>query len=154
MARFTHVLALAPLVLAACQQRPAPSPDSAEPATTAPTTSAPAPDAPTAAPTTATAIPDRFRGVWDAETGSCNAASDLRLEIAADRIEFYESVGTVGSVTVESPDRILVDLAMEGEGEKWTVQNRYALSNEGKTLTPSNARDDSIQPIPRKRCPA
>lgn len=152
MPRHLCFLALAPLALAACQQRPAPSPESSEPAITEPTPEAT--PVPSATASTTTSIPEHFRGVWDAETGTCNPASDLRLEIDADRIEFYESVGTVGSVTIESPDSIRVDLAMEGEGERWTVQNRYALSNGGKTLTPSNAKDDSVQPIPRKRCPA
>lgn len=144
--------AVGALVLTACQQQPAASPDtSGSGVTTAPPTAAPTP---TAAPNTTVAIPERFRGVWDNEAGSCDTTSDLRLEIGADRIEFYESLGTVGTVTIESPDSILVDLAMEGEGEKWAVQNRYRLSNDGKTLTPSAAKDDSVPPIPRKRCPA
>lgn len=107
---------------------------------------------PSAAPATAAAIPEPFRGVWDNAEGNCNPASDLRMEIGAVSIEFYESLGTVTGVTVESPDSIVVDLAMEGEGERWTVQNRYALSDDGQTLTPSDAKDDTEQRIPRKRC--
>lgn len=146
-------LASAALALAACQQQQATSPDASR--TAAPSTSAtPAATTPTVAPNAAAAIPARFRGVWDNEAGSCDPTSDLRLEIGANQIEFYESLGMVGAVTIESPDEVVVDLAMEGEGEKWTVQNRYALKNGGKTLTPSDAKDDNVAPIPRKRCPS
>lgn len=146
-------LALAALALAACQQ-PAPSQErDASPAVvpTAPATP-PARATPVASPTTAVAIPDRFRGVWDAVGRSCNPASDLRLEIGAVSIEFYESLGTVTGVTVESPDSVVVDLAMEGEGERWERRNRYVLSDDGATLTSSEIGGPPVPAIPRKRC--
>lgn len=142
-------LALAALALTACQQ-PAPTAerDVSPSAPASPTASA----TPIASPTAATAIPQQFRGVWDAVGGSCNPASDLRLEIGAVSIEFYESLGAVTGVTVESPDSILVDLAMEGEGERWERTNRYVLSADGATLTPSEVGGPSTAAIPRKRC--
>lgn len=141
-------LAFAALTLAACQQ-PAPSsqaeaPDRAQ--------SAPAMATPKPVPGTATAIPERFRGVWDNAEGSCDPTSDLRLEIGAVSIEFYESLGTVTGVTVESPDSIVVDMAMEGEGERWTRRSRYVLSDDGATLTPSEVDGTVSVPISRKRC--
>lgn len=155
MHRFTVPLALAALALTACQQSAAPPEGDASPtAAPAPTAATPTPT-PTEtipAPTTANAIPERFRGVWDSAEGSCDPASELRLEIGAVSIEFYESLGTVTGVTVESPDSILVDLAMEGEGERWERTNRYVLSADGATLTASEMGGPPTAAIPRKRC--
>lgn len=142
--------ALAALSLAACGG-PAPSEERGAPpaaVTASPLASA----TPVASPTTAAAIPDRFRGVWDVAGGSCNPASDLRLEIGAVSVEFYESLGTVTGVTVQSPDSIVVDLAMEGEGQRWERTTRYVLSDEGATLTPTEIGGPSAPAIPRTRC--
>lgn len=147
-------VSLVPLALAACQQ-PAASPEAVDtPATIPPTQASPPPAAtPIASPTTASAIPQQFRGIWDYARGNCNPASDLRLDIGAVSIEFYESLGTVTGITVESPNSILVELAMEGEGERWERSTRFALSDDGATLTPSDIGDaPPAAPMPRKRC--
>ena len=100
-------------------------------------------------------IPTRFRGVWDKAQGTCTPASDLRMEIRAGEIEFYESLGEVTSVEAESPDSIIVSLAMNGEGETWTVTSRYVLSDDGAIMTPYETENNPrYQPIPRKRCPS
>jgi hypothetical protein len=141
---------LVPLVLTACQQ-PAPSEQGAAstPAAASPIAST-TPIAPT---TNAKAIPEQFRGLWDNAQGNCNPASDLRLDVGAVSVEFYESLGTVTGVTVESPNSILVELAMEGEGERWERRTRFALSEDGTTLTPSDIGDaPPAAPMPRKRC--
>jgi hypothetical protein len=144
---------VASFALAACQQS-APSPENDASPATAPTaaTTAPSNATPAPAPTTAAAIPEQFRGVWDNAGGNCNPASDLRLEIGAVSIEFYESLGAVTGVTIESPSSIVVDLAMEGEGERWERTNRYVLSDDGATLTPSEVGAPPAAAIPRKRC--
>lgn len=145
--------ALATLALTACQQSAPSSEKDASPAAVAAAPASPPTSAtPVASSTTAAAIPDQFRGVWDAVGGSCNPASDLRLEIGAVSIEFYESLGTVTGVMVESPSSIVVDLAMEGEGERWERKNRYVLSGDGATLTPSEIGGPRAAAIPRKRC--
>ena len=141
---------IVPLILAACQQT-APSADQ-EPGPAPPGT-VPAPTVTPAAPAaTGKSIPEQFRGVWDYAEGNCNPASDLRLEIGAVSIEFYESLGTVTGVTVESPTSILVELAMEGEGERWERTTRLVLSEDGATLTPSDVGDAPAAAMPRKRC--
>lgn len=148
-------LVLAAFALTACQQS-APSAERDEPPTGAPTAAASPPPgaAPSPSPTAATAIPQQFHGVWDYAEGSCNPASDLRLDIGASRIEFYESVGQVVAVEVESPATIVVEMAMEGEGEKWTSRTRFALSDDGATLTPQPLEPAAGEPMPRERCPA
>ena len=103
----------------------------------------------------ADAIPATFRGVWDHAEGTCMASSDLRMDIGADDIEFYESMGEVTDVEVVGPDEIVVSLDMEGEGEQWTTRTRYTLSQGGERLTPMDAdQEDSYEPMVRKRCPA
>lgn len=152
--RYTAALLLvATLSLAACQQTepntlPGDARANADPAAmTSPTFT------PAALPTTARVIPERFRGVWDNARSKCSPSSNLRMDIGAVSIEFYESLGNVTGVTVEAPDSIVVDLAMEGEGERWEVKNRYTLSNEGATLTPTDlSHNDGAIVIPRKRC--
>lgn len=143
------ILPLAVLALAACsQEAPAPS----ETARGGPMAAAAAPSPAPTVPAQALQVPDRFHGIWDYEQGNCNPASDLRVEIAERGITFHESHGAVTAVSVESPDVILVELAMQGEGEKWTMRRRFTLSNGDGTLTPEAADGGQFQPMPLKRC--
>lgn len=149
MRRF--ILPLALLAPAACSQgEPAPAETAAPGPLDSPLPTA-APTAP--APAQSLLVPDRFQGIWDHVEGSCNPASDLRVEIAERGITFYESHGAVTALTVESPEAIVVDLAMQGEGEKWTMRRRFTLTNDGQTLTPTAADGESFEPMPLKRCP-
>lgn len=139
-------ISIAVIALAACSQ--------AEPAPEDVVTASPA-QTDTPAPTVASQaalVPDRFHGIWDAETGSCDPASDMRVEIAERGITFYESHGAVTAVTVESPEAIVADLAMQGEGEKWTMKRRFTLSNGDRTLTPEAVGEEQFEPMPLKRC--
>ncbi|MEQ5787536.1 hypothetical protein J3454_06485 [Erythrobacter sp. NFXS35] len=96
-------------------------------------------------------VPARFHGVWDAAKGTCDPASDLRVEIGPDRIEFYESAGEVTGV-IEENGRIMADLALQGEGETWT--NRLALSLDGDRLTLDDPDAPGVGGAPaRVRCP-
>jgi hypothetical protein len=101
-------------------------------------------------------IPARFHGVWDALTGTCDPASDMRVEITARRIEYYESVGDVSGMGNEGDDAI-ADLVMEGEGETWVQPTRLSLETlpDGERLRISDAlKPESPDDPLRKRCPA
>lgn len=101
-------------------------------------------------------IPKRFHGVWDAVTGRCDPASDMRVSITARRIEYYESVGDVSGMGSEGDDAI-ADLVMEGEGETWVQPTRLSLETlpEGERLRISDAlKPESPDDPLRKRCPA
>jgi len=111
---FPKFAPLALLALAACSQEPA---EPEAPAPTAAATAAPQPETTAAAP--AGTIPAAYRGAWDWTGGSCAALSDLRMEIGAEEIHFYESVGEVQAVR-EREGALEIDLAMEGEGMQWT----------------------------------
>jgi hypothetical protein len=143
MRRF--ILPLAILALAACSRS---EPEPSESTSAAPTAAAPSP----AAPAQIAVVPERFQGIWDYEKGTCDPDSDLRVEIAERGITFYESHGAVTALTVESPEAIVVDLAMQGEGEKWTMQRRFTLSNGDRTLIPEATDGEKLEPMPLKRC--
>lgn len=137
--------ALAVLALAACSQ----SEPETEPATQASSAAKPAPSA---SPVSQPNIPERFQGVWDYVEGSCDPASDLRIEILPQAIEFYEAHGKITGVLVESPDTVSVELAMEGEGEQWTMERRFVLTDNGDRLVPESVGEDQFEPMPLKRC--
>ncbi|MAY20202.1 MAG: hypothetical protein CL955_06255 [Erythrobacteraceae bacterium] len=101
-------------------------------------------------------IPTRFQGVWDYVGGSCDPASDLRMEISGSEILFYESIGQVTGVSGEG-DEIVVTLAMEGEGETWEQATRLALVGEGsdqRLETGDGEQPRTVDEYPSKRCPA
>ncbi len=150
------VIALA-MVLTACERQAEPTPDS--PAETAISVE---PDGDigvqaktqTDANATAGEIPARFHGIWDAIAGNCDASSDTRVEIAARRIEYFESVGEVSGMGSDGDDAI-VDLVMEGEGETWVQPSRLSLeaTSAGERLRITDAtKPESSQGILRKRC--
>ena len=100
-------------------------------------------------------IPPRYRGVWDAVSGSCHPSSDLRVEITARRIRFYESVGNVTGIGSRGADPI-VALAMEGEGERWSRSLRMTLTGappEERLVLADALETPQGDPIPLARCP-
>lgn len=103
-------------------------------------------------PVVAETIPAAFRGVWDYVEGSCDPASDMRVEIGPETMQFYESHGDVTGVEVGSPQDIVVSLAMEGEGETWDMARRFTLSDDGRTLTPAAVGEEQFEPMPLKKC--
>lgn len=141
------------LLLAACGQRDEAAPVEASPAPDAAATTA----APATPPAVAAAtIPARFHGVWDAETGTCDPASDLRLDVGPDEIGFYESHGIVTGVTEPGDGSAAIGLAMEGEGEQWEATLTFALagSGTGERLTVRHEDGESATGPKLKRCPA
>lgn len=106
---------------------------------------APAPEGPT--------IPNILIGAWDYEKGTCDPASDMRIEVDRTELRFYESVGQVLAVRREG-DATIVDLAMEGEGERWNETLRLALKNDGTRLHVTEPQAASeVDDYPRRRCP-
>lgn len=103
-------------------------------------------------PTLAEEIPEAFHGTWDSVRGTCDLRSDLRLEVAPKSIGFYEARGEVTRVEIDDPARIVVSLAMEGEGERWQMVRQFTLSENGTILTPRSVDEEQFEPIPLKRC--
>lgn len=102
----------------------------------------------------AAAIPQRYHGVWDYEGGTCAPESDLRMEVKANEIVFYESYGAVTGADEDGDDAVIA-LAMEGEGDTWTQSLRLALVGEGaeqRLHTSDGSKPKQPDPLPRKRC--
>ncbi|MEE4537959.1 MAG: hypothetical protein V2J51_05650 [Erythrobacter sp.] len=112
-----------------------------------------APSGPTRAGSQLSVIPGAFTGVWDASSGSCDPASDLRMEIGSQDIIFYEARGAVESVTARNEASVSIDLAMEGEGETWDDTLVLSLSEDGNLLTPLGTEGDVGEPLVLTRCP-
>lgn len=97
-------------------------------------------------------IPVAFLGVWDYVDGTCDPASDMRLDIGEQAIGFYESTGTVADVRDED-GTTYVDLAMSGEGETWETTLGLRLVDAGTQLMVITAEaPDDAEKYMRKRC--
>lgn len=143
----------AALALTGCErQEPAPAPGETPPLATAD----PAPTPGAAAPVAVTvAIPARYHGVWDAVSGTCDPASDMRVQIGPQRIEYYESVGNLTAIA-DDGEGATAQLAMTGEGQSWTISTRLTILDtpEGERLRLSDAEaPDASGTLLRRRCP-
>ena len=137
-------------ILAAACTPDAPEAGPEEP--TPPAAEAPVPD--TAVSMTdeqVSAVPPQFVGVWDYEGGSCQPASDLRLEVGADTLTFYESQGQVEGVAMDG-DWLAVTLSMAGEGETWESVQRFRLVEDDTVLEQEGRGPGGGDVIRRTRC--
>ena len=161
----TFILLAAPIALAACgsADESAPVDNSVEEGTPGRTAAGdatsladPAPDSVTAPDEAADglrAIPAAFRGVWDIAAGRCDPSSDLRVEIGERSIEFYESLGSVRAIEGSGTDAVMLALAMEGEGERWSQETELQLIDGGNRLLVLDPDSpETGAEYPRKRC--
>lgn len=135
------LLALA--ALAACDsgvdraEEPAgPTDQVAEPATPAPTT----------VPSELDAIPAAFQGRWGLVAADCEPGrSDAKglLTITPEKLEFYESVGTLDEIQEAAPERIRASFDFTGEGMTWRRDETLAVEDGGRTLIRRESGDDA-----------
>ena len=98
-------------------------------------------------------VPAKFQGTWDFVDGNCAANSDLRIEVGTNSVLFYESRGVVNGYDQPDGDTVILNLAMEGEGEKWEERFRMSLVEGGKFLEASEQSGYGAgQAMRRKRC--
>lgn len=159
MRNLTLLGAATALALAGCDSGPAAPTDSeTAPATMADTDTSlaePGDESVARAANELRTIPARFLGTWDHVEGSCDPASDLRMEIGQRRIMFYESVGDVTGIQAENDNAIVVTMSMTGEGESWQETTRLTIEDGGDRLVPSSADGEGgYEPMPRKKCAA
>lgn len=139
MIRSPSVLALALLVFAACsggEREEAPVPDPVEVE---------------AEPEMLEAMPEEFRGRWDFAAEDCDdPASEMQLEIGADRVSYYESSAEITAIERTTPGTLAVEHRFTGEGEQWNETLGYALSEDGERLSVTTP-EGSLSV--RMRCP-
>lgn len=121
------------LFLAACggaDEAALPADDATVPAETA--TPLPSPGA-----STALAIPAALQGRWGLVAADCEPGrADAKglLVISGSKLEFYESVGTLGAVSTSEATRIRALFAFTGEGMEWTRDMLLETADGGSTL--------------------
>jgi hypothetical protein len=104
-----------------------------------------------------TEIPAAYHGRWASSAEDCTAgpgaATDL-IEITATEIKFYESVGTLDSVTGATGDRFRGEFAFSGEGEEWQRDVVLDLRDGGDILVRREFGEGaSPEPFDYTRCP-
>lgn len=159
------LIAASVLALAACSSEPEPK-ESADdfadrigagqplaPDATPTSSLNPAPKAPMAKLGAPKPVPAKFQGTWDFVDGNCSAESDLRLTVGTNSVQFYESTGVVNGFEQPDDNTVILNLAMEGEGEKWEERFRISLVDGGKYLEASEQSGYGAgQAMRRKRC--
>ena len=133
--------------LAACDGSPeteqTPAPDVDE-------TAAPgSPDTSTASPTpAASAIPAVIQGRWGLSPADCEPGRDDAkglLTVTADKLDFYESVGTLDDVKELGESRIRAEFDFVGEGQEWQRDVALDAREEGTMLI---RREDGVDAAP------
>jgi len=91
-------------------------------------------DAGTPAPTE---LPAAMQGRWGLVPADCTSTrGDAKglLTITADKLQFYESVGTLDTVVDAEPNRIRASFKFEGEGMTWQREASLDVQDNGATL--------------------
>ena len=118
----------------------------------APTLSPPV-DAGTPAPTE---IPTTIRGRWGLVPADCDPARDDAkglLTITADKLEFYESVGTLDTIMEAEPSRIRAAFDFQGEGMTWQREMVLDVQDGGSTLIRRDYGEDAAPgPLRYAKC--
>ncbi|MCP3735808.1 hypothetical protein M9979_13080 [Sphingomonas sp. RP10(2022)] len=113
---------------------------------------------PTASPVALTALPAGFEGRWGMVPNDCDpkrADNKGLLTIAGDRLSFYESRGTAGSIRQTQPTQVAFALPMSGEGQTWSEPTTLTLLDDGKTLVrEAKGSPDRAGSFRYSRCPA
>jgi hypothetical protein len=105
---------------------------------------------------TATGIPEPFRGRWGLVAADCEPGrADAKglLVVSADKLEFYESVGTLGEASERLPTRLRAQFAFTGEGMNWTRDMALEVEDNGQTLVRQEfGADAAPAPFRYTRC--
>jgi hypothetical protein len=94
-------------------------------------------------------VPADFQGRWAGSRAQCGVHHEASLTVHEERVDFYESRGSVLSVTVARPLEIELELELTGEGQTWRAVTRFVLSKDKRTLTDVT---NSRSPFARVRC--
>ncbi len=161
-----HFLLVAVLVMAAtasCKKSEEPSavvtgqPDDIASAPAATALPEPLPTA-TAPVDTASAgeIPSAIQGMWGMNEADCDRSrGDAKgnLRIGPKKLEFYESVATLGKIQERDANHIRATYGFEGEGQTWGMDVVLEVKDGGKRLVRRDYGADAIPgPLQYLRC--
>ena len=101
-------------------------------------------------------IPTAMQGRWalvpaDCEPGRADAKG--LLTITADKLRFYESVGTLGDIREAAENRIRASFDFMGEGMEWQRDMTLELQDGGSALVRREfGADAAPEPLRYSRC--
>lgn len=103
-----------------------------------------------------TAIPEALHGRWGLVPADCTSTrGDAKglITIDAERIEFYESRAVVDEIEEQDTGMIRARFAFTGEGQEWTRDIEWRLSEDGATLMRSETGEDALdEPLSYTKC--
>jgi len=100
-------------------------------------------------------IPLALRGRWGLVPADCEKRSDNKglLVISGTTLGFYESRGTLKSITEWTPARLHADFDFTGEGMSWTREMELDLQQGGTVLVRRDHGEDAQPGVLRyRRC--
>lgn len=104
----------------------------------------------------ADSIPTAIQGRWGLVTADCTSTrGDAKglIDISENRIEYYESRGTIDAIADVNDDRIRATYAMTGEGMTWTTDMELALTDGGSSLVRREFGEDAmVDPLTYTKC--
>ncbi|MDQ2892172.1 MAG: hypothetical protein M3R64_03650 [Pseudomonadota bacterium] len=109
----------------------------------------------TPSPSPISSIPAAFQGRWGMVPEDCNpkrADNKGLMTVAADRLTFYESRATIGSLHQVTPTKLTGTLDYTGEGQTWKKATSLTLQDAGKTLV--REETDPADASTYSKCPA
>jgi hypothetical protein len=103
-------------------------------------------------------IPEALRSRWGMNAADCDASrSDAKgaMQVGADSLKFYESVGKLNRINSLSDKGIGAVYDFTGEGQEWQLTMELTLSPDGKTLTRKDSGPDALpDTLTYQRCEA
>lgn len=115
------------------------------PASTEPADTSPIPASPDTA--VVAAIPAAMQGRWGMVPADCTSTrGDAKglITVSAKDIRFYESVGTLGTISQGDANHIRANFAFTGEGMEWTREMDMAIEDGGEVLIRQEFGQDAI----------
>ena len=104
------------------------------------------------------AIPSTLHGRWGLVAADCTSTrGDAKglIEVDGESITFYESRAVVDEVETSQPTMIAARFAFTGEGQEWTRDVTWRLSDDGSQLVRSETGDDALpEPLTYTKCDA
>jgi hypothetical protein len=80
-------------------------------------------------------MPVVFRGEWTTDPSECgNGLHSNPIIISRNDVSFYESGGVPSIIKETGPNRVFVTVPMHGEGDSWTDNFTFIVSDDGKRL--------------------
>ena len=103
-------------------------------------------------------IPRGLHGRWGLVPADCTSTrGDAKglIDIDAEGIKFYESRAVVDEVEAKEATMIKARFAFSGEGQEWTRDMEWRLSDDGTQLTRSESGEEAIpEPLTYTKCEA